>query len=352
MLDKLTIVIPSFGRHKYLKKNINYWKDSVAKVIILDGTAESIDIHDINLFKNIKYFHHPDKSLFERLGLCADLIDTDYAILCCDDEIYLENGLVACIEELEKNKEISCAMGRVLCFRYRDNKKRLVGFSGYDQFKNYFLDNDNPLERLKMHMSDTKGRPTMYSVTRSLYLKEILKLVSNSEQFPCQQTYELQSDISLAYYGKIKFVENLTWLRNFDEQPLWPRGKQYFEKWYLDDNSKSQIDMFLNLTSSSLFSINKTYSVEVLSKTIDDLLNSYSKKNIISLKTFRKMWSNKLAPKLIEISKKIISDKLIYYLKKNLYSELDIFDAAEKLGKNGVKYKRLEFEKAVRILNE
>lgn len=352
MLDEITIIIPSYERQNYLRKVIRYWKDSKAKIIILDGSKKKIDFNKIGHSKNIKYFHFPKKSLFERLGLASKMIKTEYSILCCDDELYLESGLLSCLKELKKNKDLSCVMGRVLCFRYRDNKNKLVGFPGYLQFKKYYLANNDPAKRIKIHLSDARGRPTMYSLTRTIYFKKILKLISKDDIFPCQQTYELQIDICLAYFGKIKFIEELTWLRNFDEKPLWPRGKVYFTRWFVNKKSKKLVKKLLDLTSQCLYSINKKYKPITLSKVVNKALASYSISGNKDYKTPSKIWSASIAPNMIDISKVIISDKSIYLIKKFFNLELDILDSAKKLQQNGVKFKVSELQKAVKILNK
>ncbi len=352
MLDKITIIIPSYERQNYLKKIIKYWTNSKVKIIILDGSKKKIDFSKFNYTKNIRYFHFPKKSLFERLGIASDMIKTEYSILCCDDELYLENGLLSCLKELEKNKDLSCVMGRVLCFRYRNNKNKLVGFPGYTQFKNYHLFIDDPLKRIGVHLSDGKGRPTMYSLTRTIYLKEILKLVSKDDIFPCQQTYELQMDICLAYFGKIKFIEELTWLRNFDEKPLWPRGKVFFTKWFLSKKSKKLVNKLLDLTSKCLHSVNNKYNPHTLSSVVNKALTSYSIAGNKGYKTPSKIWSASIAPYMIDIVKVFISEKLIYKIKKFFNLEVDILDSAEKLKQSGVKFKISELQKAVKILNK
>ena len=282
MLKNLTIIIPTYERNKYLKKNIDHWYGSDAKIIIIDGSKKKLK-KSFKIKSNINYYYLPDKSLFERLGFASKMIKTKFSMLCCDDEFYIKSGLLKCIEELEKNEELSCVMGRALCFRFRDKKKFLTASLGYNQFKNYYLDEPNPLNRIKKHLSGISGRPTMYSVIRSKFFIEILNLVSKSEVFPCQQTYELQSDICLSFYGKIKFIESLTWLRNFDELPLWPRGVQFFENWYLDKNSKAEVKKLILTTSKSLYSINKQTSLNEISQTIKEVLTRTSnnaKKNI------------------------------------------------------------------------
>ena len=349
MLHKLTIIIPSYERHDYLKKNIYHWNGSDVKVIILDGSKKKLK-KNFKIKSNINYFHLPNKSLFQRLGFASKIIKTKYSMLCCDDEFYIESGLLKCLEELEKNKELSCAMGRVLCFRFRDNKKLLTASLGYGQFKNYYLDISDPLQRVKKHLSGIMGRPTMYSVTRSKFFIEILNLVSKSEIFPCQQTYELQSDISLSFYGKIKFIENLTWLRNFDELPLWPRGVHFFENWYLNKKSRNEVKKLILLTSKSLYSINKQNNLKEISQTIKYVLTKASYKALKDNKKIFKIWSSKIAPIIIFVVKKIINDKAVYYIKKIFNIEVDIEDSAKKLSSQGVKYSKLELKKVIKII--
>ena len=38
LLQKLTIVIFSYNRHKYLKRTIKYWSKYQAKILVLDGS--------------------------------------------------------------------------------------------------------------------------------------------------------------------------------------------------------------------------------------------------------------------------------------------------------------------------
>tara|TARA_B110000008_G_scaffold197955_1_gene196456 strand:- start:18 stop:461 length:444 start_codon:yes stop_codon:yes gene_type:complete len=147
-------------------------------------------------------------------------------------------------------------------------------------------------------------------------------------------------------------VENLTWLRNFDEQPLWPRGKHFFEKWYLNKSSKKDVQKLLFMTSESLYSIDKRHELSHISKMLDEVLMLYSLNKIKTEKTLKKVWSGLIAPKIISYIKKIINDNLIYTFKKIFFSELDIFLAAEKLKNTGVNFEKKELDKAVKVLND
>ena len=56
-LNKLTIVILTYNRHKYLIRSINYWSNYNIKLLILDGS--SVELNDSCLqSKNIKYVHN------------------------------------------------------------------------------------------------------------------------------------------------------------------------------------------------------------------------------------------------------------------------------------------------------
>ena len=43
LLNKLTIVIFTYNRHKYLKRTINYWSNYKVKLLILDGSDVELD---------------------------------------------------------------------------------------------------------------------------------------------------------------------------------------------------------------------------------------------------------------------------------------------------------------------
>ena len=53
ILKKLTIVIFSYNRHKYLKQTIKYWLDYNINLVVLDGSDERLDDPCLDM-KNIK----------------------------------------------------------------------------------------------------------------------------------------------------------------------------------------------------------------------------------------------------------------------------------------------------------
>ena len=43
ILNKLTILIPTYNRGKYLKQTIKYWSDYNVKLIVLDGSDQKFE---------------------------------------------------------------------------------------------------------------------------------------------------------------------------------------------------------------------------------------------------------------------------------------------------------------------
>lgn len=96
LLSKLTVVIPSYGRHPYLLRQAAYWRQSGVTVIALDGSIKPLSIDQqkiINAEKNFSYIHMPN-GICERLNYAAKLIITPYAVLLGDDDFLLKGGCV------------------------------------------------------------------------------------------------------------------------------------------------------------------------------------------------------------------------------------------------------------------
>ena len=85
----LSIVIPTYNRHNYLKRTLKYWNNKEAIIHVLDGSDKPLPIKIIRSFgQNIKY-HYLKLSLIERIGYSQKLINTKYVALLSDDEFYL-----------------------------------------------------------------------------------------------------------------------------------------------------------------------------------------------------------------------------------------------------------------------
>ena len=122
-LKKLTIVIFTYNRHKYLKRTLKYWSSYDVKVLVLDGSSTKFEDPCLHA-KNIKYIYDT-RSLYDRLLSSVNYINTEYMILACDDEFYLPSALSSCIKFLLKETSYYSCGGRAVGFRTK--KKKLLG---------------------------------------------------------------------------------------------------------------------------------------------------------------------------------------------------------------------------------
>lgn len=217
LLSNLSVVIPTFNRQEYVLRNMHYWSNYDLKVYVFDGSRLPIDDQLItNLSSNIKYYHMP-VPLMERLNHSISVVKTKYAIMIADDEFFIPSALESCIDLMNNNHEVVSCAGSAISFRVRNEK--VVGNVIYPELKNHSIMHDEPLERLLYHMSNYVPS-TIYSVMRSDVWKKSMKAIShkNYEVF-VRAVGELQFEITSSYLGKCKIINELMWLRSFENKP-------------------------------------------------------------------------------------------------------------------------------------
>lgn len=57
-LSRLTIVIPSYCRPQYLRRQLDFWAGSDVSVLVIDGSPTALS-DDIVVPKNVSYVHDP-----------------------------------------------------------------------------------------------------------------------------------------------------------------------------------------------------------------------------------------------------------------------------------------------------
>ena len=75
-LNRLTVVIPSFGRHDYLLRQISFWSNSAARVVIIDGSPDQLAL-GTQLPSNIEYIHDPSPFAIRMLN-SVGCVKTDF----------------------------------------------------------------------------------------------------------------------------------------------------------------------------------------------------------------------------------------------------------------------------------
>ena len=159
MIGNVGIIIPSYQRPDALRRARDYWSQSALPVIIVDGSADRADIASTG---NIKYEHHPKAPMQIRILEAAKQFNTDYLIVCPDDDFFGFNAIKIAIEFLDKSPEFSAIQGWGATFKY-DGRTLDWTFPDYRSEK-YVVDDRDPIKRI--HSLFDPYRQVLWSVYR------------------------------------------------------------------------------------------------------------------------------------------------------------------------------------------
>lgn len=246
LMKKLTLVIPSYNRPDYLIRNMSYWSGRGPIVHILDGSEHPIESSLLHEFdKNIKY-HHIPTPLEHRINEACGLIETEYASLLADDELFIPSTLQSSIEELEENPELVSCMGRCMSFYWENGS--VYGNPQYPRMKNLSISDNSPEERMLRHMQNYVPS-SIYSVVRSNIWKTAFKQ-HNEFQTSVLAIWELQVEISICYLGKTKIIPKLHWLRSMENQSV--HRALGFRDWWDSKKFRAEQEIFFRRLAKTL----------------------------------------------------------------------------------------------------
>jgi len=242
LLSELTVVIVSYERQPYLDRQINFWSDKKAKVEILDGSALFWPrAHEKSFPPNVAYWHIPD-TIEKRFAFAVDRIKTKYAVLMSDDEFYLPSALQSCLFELERSYELVACKGLSLGFHWSTDM--VVGYQFYPGLRGYAIDQDDPKKRMIAHMNSYQ-MATLWAVMKSEVFKKTLIAMSYSGPYGSAAVGEIQTSLVTAWFGKCKVIDELMWLRSFENKNIWwAFGRQSFHEWYSNPQNEKEVDNF------------------------------------------------------------------------------------------------------------
>lgn len=245
VLSRLTIVVPSYGRQEFLLRQLAQWGASACKVIIADGSPDSLQPSAIRLVEqlpNVRYLHLP-VTYAERLAIVATMLDTPYAVLLGDDEFFLKNGLVSAVRKLDSNPEIVACMGQSLHFLVDGNE--IVNYATGYAHLGYELLQDRVPDRLKAAMS-SHNAVTCYAVLRADTWRKSWGKIGT---WASPTVVEIQQALLVHICGKVTTTDALCWLRSSENKPVLVRGEfDYrvgFSTWWNDEAYMAERKRFL-----------------------------------------------------------------------------------------------------------
>ena len=194
VMSELTIVIPSYCRQIFLRRQLLYWSSSSVKLIVLDGSPSPVT--DLDTSPNFRYYHLP-LSIEDRFKFVVDKIDTKYAALLSDDEFFLIHGLQDCLEFLERNPEYVSCKGQALGFSWNEGVLRYK--SVYTGLSGYYIDAYSSRDRVFQHMKKYE-MATLWAVMRRDIFVKTLTAMSAGPKFRSAAIGEIQT----SHFGLVK----------------------------------------------------------------------------------------------------------------------------------------------------
>ena len=270
LLRKLTIVVLSFNRQKYILRSMRYWSNKGVIMHVLDGSKEAISPkYFLGIEDNIQYHHFP-VSFAERLVRASSLITSEYAVLMGDDEFYIPSALDDCIQELEHDISLVSCVGR--CIGFDHNHGTLKTNLMYEAMANYSVHHDNPDDRVLYHMKNYIPS-TIYSVMRADIWKHTISCIDN-EAYQVFALEELQFEIASSYLGKSKVLPILSWLRSSENQGMADKTqlKKIHDWWgdHLNDKLREQmLSEFTHKLLKDQGDVNVKHVQEVIARSVE-----------------------------------------------------------------------------------
>jgi glycosyltransferase domain-containing protein len=224
-------------------------------VHVLDGTNEALGAGLLaNFTPNIKY-HHLPVSIWDRMSRGAHVVETKYVAFLADDEFFIPSAVEASISELENNQELVACCGRWIdkCL----TAELIVSAAAIEANKlNYqcgssgAVEHDDPIERMISHMNPYVPS-AFYAVCRSNEWKKVVWAFTE-RQFSSGLVAELQFELSMSFFGKIKVIDELMWLRTAENPSNTAGFELEFHSWFIDARYAKEVDDFLGMTARSL----------------------------------------------------------------------------------------------------
>lgn len=246
-LSQLTLIMLTYKREAYALRAMAYWSRLGVTLHVIDGSSSPIDASlRSGLGDNIHYHHRP-VGIMERVKEAIPLVHTPYASFISDDEFYLKNGIVAAIRALEDDAELVSCGGQCIGF-WPSKKNTILSEKDYPMHQDWARAEDSPSDRIIRHF--TRYTPAIfYSIARADFLLDALHLVVERE-FNAFAMAELQYELYALWCGKAKRLDNIFWLRSYENPPTRGtdaslRPEKRVHEWWRNPEMRSEVDSFV-----------------------------------------------------------------------------------------------------------
>jgi len=215
-LSQLTIVIPTYGRPVYVRRQVEFWKDLPVQVVIADGGTDKSELGQVTGKASFTYLNSHE-SFYSRMLDVVSHINTEYVAVLGDDDFFSPDGLRRCIKRLDRDTSIVGCVGRSVRFFYQAG--RILAEQRDPESSEFPTDVVTGLQRLHSMYHPGKIGALFYGVYRSEPWKEVVS-ATYSSRFATGYIYDTIIRTLLTYRGPIGIEESLTWYCSSENPPI------------------------------------------------------------------------------------------------------------------------------------
>jgi glycosyltransferase domain-containing protein len=215
-------------------------------VLILDNGLEPWNAEVVSGLSDNVHYSHDAGGFYRQFRQSGELVETEYVVLVDDDNFLLDEGLEACILELERHADLIAVSGSMCNFR--SWRGRVILNAPKREYIKYTLDSPDIEDRVshKFNPYDVTG---WYAVQRREVFRLIMPVVADvSEEVACAYSSEIGLEMGLAILGPTKNIPDLTVLRSLENPPENDAGHSrslHFHTWWLDERYRHETDDFV-----------------------------------------------------------------------------------------------------------
>ncbi len=354
-LSRLTLVMPTYNRPKYAERAIKFWGSTNVNLIVLDGSKDPIPTSLTDFLPTNITYQHLQLGWTERILVGAKQSNTPYTALVSDDEFYLPNSIVECLNELESNSELISVIGHVIRFKLSSNK--LYFHRDYKNFADADVCQDNPIERVANHLFPYRMTSLWAIIRTSAFIKNAL-VAQECSRLPNASSFELGFEIANSYQGKSRVLPILHWMRSSENPPNWNTETISTHRWWpagkqSEDFIKKAIAVEQILTGRRISKIEP-----IADSILYSGINSYCKNELRkSISTGRRFRTS--VRKLIGL---LMKDHQIYNIKNSLAKLMnmkilkdrwmDLPSVLETLDVDGIKFSEDAISLTLKVISE
>ena len=329
-LSNLTIIVPTYLRQEFIIRQCLYWQKSGVKLLILDGTPESLP-HELAItlknFSFAKYVHAP-LDFHSRLRLAKKYIDTKYSVLCGDDEFLLGSGLNAAILKLENDSKLVAVIGQSLRYYLANGGSKSIYAKGYAT-EGYEVRHKNPRDRLEYAFAKYNAA-TCYAVMKS---EAWIRSWGSVSKWTSPDIIELQHAFKVYIQGELSSISDVYWMRSVENPPVHTskhNRRLSGIEWWNSQKFSLEHEALIRDLSVDLQNL-QNFESKNSEKTIKEILSLYfssQSESKLKASNFQKLWLSivgyfkKILPRYLSIN----IQSLLAKFRKNdneVYGNLD-----------------------------